>query len=178
MRPSSETLDEQCELLKTLDFFSDFVQEEMCGKCLPCMIGAEQIIVLFNKLTRGEGEERDLEFLEVLSAGVQELARCRRGRRAAEVLANSLLKRDEYQEHIQEKRCPARSCSSLLHYRVIADRCTMCGRCKEVCPQGAVVGEEYLPYLADNEPYYIMISRCNNCGLCLPVCEASAIELI
>ena len=72
----------------------------------------------------------------------------------------------------------ARSCSSLVHYRVIPERCTMCGLCKEVCPQGAIVGEEYLPYLADNEPYYININKCDNCGLCLPVCEANAIELI
>jgi NAD-dependent dihydropyrimidine dehydrogenase PreA subunit len=54
----------------------------------------------------------------------------------------------------------------------------MCGLCKEVCPQEAIVGEEYLPYLADNEPYYININKCDNCGLCLPVCEANAIELI
>jgi ferredoxin len=171
-------LDEKCELLKTLDFFSDFVQEEMCGKCLPCMIGAEQIIELFGKLSRGEGEERDLEILEALSAGVQETARCRRGKKAADVLADSLLNTGEYKEHALLKRCPTRSCSSLLHYQVVPEKCTMCGRCKEVCPQGAIFGDEYIPYLADNEPYYIKVSRCNNCGLCLPVCEASAIELV
>lgn len=179
MTPPNETLeDERCELLKTLEFFLDFAQEEMCGKCLPCMLGTEQIIELFKKLTRGEGQEQDLDLLEVLSAEVQETARCGRGKKAAGVLADSLLKREEYEEHAREKRCPARSCSSLVHYRVIPEKCTMCGLCKEVCPQGAIYGEEYILYLADNEPYYIKASKCDNCGLCLPVCEAGAIELI
>jgi NAD-dependent dihydropyrimidine dehydrogenase PreA subunit len=170
--------DRRCELLKTLESFADFAQEEMCGECLPCMLGTEQTIELFKRLTRGEGQERDLELLEVLSIWVKETARCKKGRKAAEVLADSLLKREEYEEHALEKRCPARACSNLVHYRIIPEKCTMCGLCKEVCPQGAIFGEEYIPYLADNEPYYIKISKCDNCGLCLPVCEANAIELI
>ena len=54
----------------------------------------------------------------------------------------------------------------------------MCGLCMQVCPNGAIYGEEYVSYLADNEPYVIRVSRCDNCGLCLPVCEAGAIELV
>ena len=182
MTPPDEILeaekDERCELVKTLEFYSEFAQDEMCGECLSCMIGTEQVILLFNRLTRGEGQERDLDLLKRLSTEVQATARCRRGIRAAGVLADSLQKSDEYEEHAREKHCPAGSCSSLVHYRIIPEKCTMCGLCKEVCPQGAIFGEEYLPYLADNEPYYIKVSKCDNCGLCLPVCEAGAIELI
>jgi ferredoxin len=181
MTTPNETLvekDEGCEVLKTLEFFSEFAEEEMCGKCLSCMFGTEQIIMLFNRLTQGEGQEQDLEILRVLSVGVQETALCKRGKEAAGVLADSLLEINQYEEHVREKRCPAKSCSSLVHYRVIPEKCTMCGLCKEVCPQGAIFGEEYLPYLAENEPYYININKCDNCGLCLPVCEANAIELI
>lgn len=167
-----------CELLKTLDFYADFAQEEMCGQCLPCMRGTEQIIELFRRITRGEGQEHDVDLLAILSAGVQETARCRRGMNAASALADSLLKRDEYEEHARAKRCPAGACSSLIHYKIIPEKCTMCGLCKAVCPQGAISGEEYISYLPDNKPYSIKASKCNNCGLCLPVCEAGAIDLV
>ena len=182
MTPPEEALehrqDEECVVLKTLEFYSDFAEEEMCGRCLPCMRGTEQIVELFKRLTQGEGQEEDLNLLEALAAGVQETALCRRGRNAAGTLGESLLKRDEYEEHARAKRCPARACSSLVHYSIIPEKCTMCGLCKEVCPQGAIYGEEYIAYLADNAPYTIKASRCDNCGLCLPVCEAGAIELI
>jgi NAD-dependent dihydropyrimidine dehydrogenase PreA subunit len=141
------------------------------------MIGTEQVVLIFSRLTRGEGQERDLDLLKRIATEVQTTARCRRGIRAASVLAESLEKSDVYEEHAREKHCPSGSCSGLVHYRVIPDKCTMCGLCKEACPRGAIVGEEYLPYLADNEPYYIKVNKCDNCGLCLPACEAGAIEL-
>ena len=170
--------DGKCDVLKTLEFFSEFAREEMCGECFTCMIGTEQAVTLLNRLTQGAGEEGDLERLEMIAVGVQETARCRRGRKAAEALANSLLQREQYEAHLREKRCPAGSCPGLLHYRIIAERCTMCGRCKEVCPQEAVFGDPYVPYLADNKPYSIHIGRCNNCGACVAVCPANAIVLL
>jgi NADH-quinone oxidoreductase subunit F len=182
MSPAEETLDQEnetaCVVLKTQESYLEFAEEVMCGRCLPCMRGTEQIVEIFGRLTRGEGQDHDLDLLEALAAGVQETAMCRRGQNAAGALADSLLRRDEYEEHVREKRCPARDCSSLVHYTIIPEKCTMCGLCKGVCPRGAITGEEYLSYLADNKPYAIKAGRCDNCGLCLLVCEVGAIELV
>ncbi len=169
-------VNETCEVNKTLEFFSD-VQDKTCGRCLPCMVGPAQIIEMLQKLTRGEGEESDIHLLRLLSSGMGGTARCKGGQDAAEVLANSLLT-GEYEEHIEKKRCPKKACPGLTTYRIIAEKCTMCGLCKEVCPEGAIFGEEYIPYLADNEPYTIRAEKCTKCGLCLPVCAEAAIELV
>jgi len=182
MSPAEEILDQEheeaCVVLEAQGSYLEFAEEVMCGRCLPCMRGTEQIVEIFARLTRGEGQEQDLNLLEVLAAGIQETAMCRRGQNAAGALADSLLRRDEYEEHVRAKRCPARACSGLVHHWINSEKCTMCGLCKEVCPRGAIYGEEYISYLTDNEPYIIKASRCDNCGLCLPVCEAGAIELV
>lgn len=182
MSPAEETLDQEneeaCVVLETQESYLEFAEEVMCGRCLPCMRGTEQIIEIFARITRGESQEQDLDLLDALAAGIQETAMCRRGQNAAGVLADSLLRRDEYEEHVLAKRCPARACSVLVHYWINPEKCTMCGLCKDVCRRGAIYGEEYIPYLADNKPYTIQASRCDNCGLCLPVCEVGAIELV
>lgn len=172
----SKAGNETCEVIKTLKFFSD-IEGKTCGRCLPCMVGPAQVIGILQKLTRGEGEKEDINLLRLLSFGMEETVRCKGGKDAAEVLANSLLS-GEYDEHVEKKRCRKRSCPGLTTYTVIAEKCTMCGLCQEVCPEGAVFGEKYIPYLADNAPYTIRAEKCTKCGLCLPVCAAGAIELV
>lgn len=169
-------VNETCEVVKTLEFFSE-VAEKTCGRCVPCMVGPAHITEILQKLTRGEGEKEDIHLLRLLSSGMEGTVRCKGGKDAAEVLANSLLS-GEYEEHVEKKRCPKRACPGLTTYRVIAEKCTMCGLCKEACPEGAIFGEEYIPYLADNTPYTIKAEKCNKCGLCLPVCADGAIELV
>ncbi len=174
----NEAVNNTCGVLKSLEFFSHFLQDKMCGKCLPCMFGTEQIIEILQKLTQGEGEEKDVHLLRLISSGLEETARCKHGKDAAGVLASSLLSGEEYEGHWEKKRCSRRSCEKLISYRVIAEKCTMCGLCKEICPEGAVFGEEYVSYLADNEPYYINANKCSKCGRCLEVCPEGAIELV
>jgi len=147
-----------------------------CGKCSSSTVGPTQILELLRKLSRGEGEEEDLHLLRVLSSGLEETLPLPNGKGVAEVLSRSLSS-GEYEEHVEEKRCAKCSCEGLTTYRIIPERCTMCGECKEVCPKGAIFGEEYIPYLADNAPYTIDPEKCTKCGLCLPVCAEGAIEL-
>ncbi|GFP32085.1 NADP-reducing hydrogenase subunit HndC, partial [Candidatus Hakubella thermalkaliphila] len=178
MESIKEAENKTCQVQKSLEFFSHFLQDKMCGKCLPCMYGTEQIIEILQKLIQGEGEENDTHLLRLISSGLEETVRCKHGRDAAAVLTSSLLFEEQYQEHWEEKRCSSRSCEKLTSYRVIAEKCTMCGLCKEICPEGAVFGEEYIPYLADNEPYYIEANKCSKCGRCLEVCPEGAIEVV
>lgn len=176
MKPADETVDETCEVVKMLGVFSD-VENEVCGRCLPCMIGPAQIVRILQKVTHGNGEKEDIYLLRLLSSKTKETARCKGGRNIAQSLASSLLSL-EYEEHVEEKRCLKRSCKELVTYRIIAEKCTMCGLCKEVCPDEAVLGEKYIPYLSDNTPYIIKAEKCTMCELCLPVCAEGAIEIV
>ncbi len=172
-------VEERCAVLEALEYFRDFAQKEMCGRCLPCMLGTDRIIWILDKITRGEGISQDMEFLRLISSRVNETARCKKGREAAQLLSDSLSSRErEYWEHIEEKHCPKKSCKDLISYRVVAERCTRCGSCKSICPEEAILGDEYIPYLADNRPYIIMEKKCTKCGLCLSTCEADAIILV
>lgn len=144
------------------------------GRCPSSTVGVAQILGILEKLSRGEGEEEDLHLLRVLSCGLEETLP--NGKGAAEVLVRSLSS-GEYEEHVREKRCAKRSCDGLTTYRIIPEKCTMCGLCKKACPEGAIFGEEYIPYLADNAPYTIEVKKCTKCGLCVPVCAKGAIEL-
>jgi ferredoxin len=174
MRPNDEDKNEICEIVKMLEFFAN---AETCGRCLPCIAGPAQIIEILQKINQGKGETPHIPLLHLLSSGMAWAARCKSGKEAGEVLATSL-STGEYEVHVEKKQCPKRVCEGLTTYSVIAEKCTMCGRCKEVCPENAIFGEEYIPYLADNAPYTINAEKCTKCGECLPVCPEGAIELI
>ena len=45
---------------------------------------------------------------------------------------------DEYEAHIQEKRCPTAVCEALVHYFIVEDKCIGCGVCYDVCKFSAV----------------------------------------
>lgn len=145
-----------------------------CGRYPSSTVGVAQVLGVLEKLSRGEGEEEDLHLLLVLSSGLEEALA--NGKGVAEVLSRSLSSR-EYEEHVRDKRCAKLSCEGLTTYRIIPERCTMCGLCKKACPEGAILGEEYIPYLLDNAPYTIMADKCTKCGRCVPVCPEGAIEL-
>jgi len=45
----------------------EFLAEESCGKCAPCREGTEVMLEILGRLTKGEGEQQDIEILEDLS---------------------------------------------------------------------------------------------------------------
>jgi ferredoxin len=171
-----ELINEPCEVIKTLRTTSN-LKDKACGKCLPCIIALPQITNILQKITRGEGNVEDISLLRLLATWTELTARCRGCRDAAVSLAKSLLS-GEYEEHVEKKQCDKRSCDGLTTYKIIAEKCTMCGLCKEACPENAIFGEKYIPYLADNAPYTIIEKRCTKCGLCVQVCAEKAIVLV
>jgi NADH-quinone oxidoreductase subunit F len=162
-------------VLATKEELKKFAREEMCGRCLPCPAGVLTAISLLERLSQGEGTERDLERLFAIGEYLPQLARCPRGQRAGEQLAQSLKEEEAFRAHLA-RRCPAGDCQGLVKYRVIPERCTMCGRCREVCPQDAILGEPYVAYRGDNRPYEIVPKLCDGCGLCQEACPEEAIE--
>jgi ferredoxin len=165
----------ECVLTRMTQVLTGFAQEGLCGRCLPCPLGVAQALAILRRLSRGEGVEGDVARLSRIATSLGEAARCRRGKEAARALAGSLRDEAEYLAHLAG-RCPNGACRDLRRFRVVAERCTMCGRCQEVCPRGAIVGDPYIPYRGDNRPYLILERKCDGCGHCVAACPVRAIE--
>ena len=118
-----------------------------------------------------------LELIEELSECVAEASLCALGGTAPNpVLSTLRYFRDEYKEHILNKRCPAKVCRAFLKYRILSDVCSMCGRCAKACPAEAITGkvkkkkEKGIPFAIDE-------AKCIKCGMCFESCKFEAVEV-
>ena len=164
-------LDERDCMVDIARFFLQFTQAESCGKCTFCRIGTKRMLEILERLCVGEGQPGDLENLEELADRVRRTSLCGLGRTAPNpVLTTLKYFRDEYEAHLNEKRCPARRCPALIHYRV-TDACIGCTLCAQACPVEAI---EFCPY----EQHEVDDEKCTRCGMCLLVCQDDAIEVV
>jgi NADH-quinone oxidoreductase subunit F len=145
-------------------YFLDFLSDESCGKCVPCREGLRQMNRILENITAGRGKEGDIETLEELSELAMDASLCALGKSAPNPLLSTLRYfRDEYDAHIQEKRCPALLCKELVSYYIDPEKCTACLICLRKCPEGGVVGGKNLIHVIDRE-------KCTSCGVCYDVC--------
>jgi NADH-quinone oxidoreductase subunit F len=164
-------LDERDCMVDIARYFLQFTQAESCGKCTFCRIGTKRMLEILERLCAGEGQPGDLENLEELADHVARTSLCGLGRTAPNpVLTTLKYFRDEYEAHLNEKRCPARRCPALIHYRV-TDACIGCTLCAQACPVEAI---EFRPY----EKHEVDDEKCTRCGMCLLVCQDDAIEVV
>jgi NADH-quinone oxidoreductase subunit F len=108
-------VDETTCMVDLARHYMHFTQEESCGKCVPCRVGTRQMHDILVRITRGEGEEEDLARLQELGESIMAASLCGLGQTAPNPVLSTLRHfRDEYLDHIQHRRCPARVCSELL----------------------------------------------------------------
>jgi len=151
-------------------FFLEFTVDESCGKCPPCRIGTKRMFEILERITGGKGENGDIEQLEGLAKNIAATALCGLGKTSPNpVLSTLKYFRNEYEEHIYEKKCSSKVCKSLIKFRVIDDLCKKCGICAKNCSVNAIKGDK-------NTPYVIDTSKCIGCGVCLTKCPFEAIE--
>ncbi len=163
-------MDEDNCMVDVAKFYMEFICDESCGKCTQCRIGTKRLLEFLNKITEGNGEMADIHKLESLSSTIKVGALCGLGKTAANPVLSTLTKfKEEYIAHIEEKRCPAGVCKSLIDYHINPERCKKCGMCSRVCPTNAISG------IPGKEPYVINISRCIKCGTCIATCKFNAI---
>ncbi len=163
-------MDEDNCMVNIAKFFLEFTVDESCGKCPPCRIGTRRMLEMLKKITDGNGEPGDLEKLESLAKNIKASALCGLGQTAPNpVLSTIRYFRDEYEAHINEKRCPAGVCKSLLNYTIDPDKCRGCSLCAKVCPASAISGQIKSPYVIDQQ-------KCVKCGACMEKCKFGAIE--
>ncbi len=161
-------MDEDTCMVNVAKYFIGFLKGESCGKCTPCREGLAQMLHILDRITCGEGKSGDVEKLEIL-ADTLSASLCALGKTAANpVLSTLRYFREEYDAHIHEQHCPAKECSGLFFYEILADPCTGCAICKRHCPSEAISGERRELHVLDRE-------MCTMCGICFEKCPFNAI---
>jgi NADH-quinone oxidoreductase subunit F len=170
-------MDESTCMVDVAKYFMNFLKDESCGKCTSCREGTKRMHELLTEITEGRGTADHIDLLEELGWVTAEASLCALGGTAPNpVLSTIRYFRDEYQEHIINKRCPAKVCRALLKYRILSDVCTMCGRCAKACPVEAISGktktkkEKGIPFKIDEQ-------KCTRCGMCFESCKFEAVEV-
>lgn len=164
-------MDETTCMVSMAQFFLDFTAKESCGKCIHCRIGTKRMLEILNRIVKGEGREGDIELLEELCYSIKDGALCGLGQTAPNpVLTTIKYFRNEYEAHIKDKKCPAKSCPDLLAYTIDADKCRGCTLCAKKCPANAIIGQVKSAHKIDQD-------KCIKCGSCVSVCRFGAVKV-
>jgi len=165
-------MDESTCMVDVARYFLDFLIDESCGKCVPCRIGLSRMREIIDSISKGRGTEEQLKLLEDTAETVTLTSLCALGKTAPNpVLSTLKYFRSEYEAHINEKRCPAGVCRSLIHYSIDEKLCTGCGLCAEACPHQALFGLKKKPHVIDD-------TKCVKCGICRDRCPFHVISVI
>lgn len=158
-------MDEDNCMVDTAKFFTDFSQQESCGKCTQCRIGTYHMLRILEEITRGNGSLKGLETLKDLAEDIKAGSFCGLGKMASNpVLTTLRYFRDEYEAHVLEKRCPAHVCKELTAYYILPEKCERgCDHCVLACPAEAIFSDEQGLKVVDQ-------SKCTKCGSCELVC--------
>ncbi len=156
-------------MVEVARFFMSFTQRESCGKCTPCREGTKRMLEILERIVAGQGKLEDLDTLEELAKMIQTMALCGLGKSAPlPVLSTLATFRDEYIEHIVDKKCRAKTCTALRRYVINPDFCKGCSKCARNCPVNAISG-------VVRHPYTINSDLCIKCGACKENCAFDAI---
>ncbi len=164
-------LDEDTCMVDFARYFTNFLQNESCGKCSSCREGIQRMFEILTDITEGKANDTSIELLEELGSVIKDTSLCALGQTAPNsVLTSIRYFRNEYIAHIKDKKCFAGVCRALIRYKIDKEICTGCGVCKINCPEGAIVGEL-------KQPHLILQDKCIKCGICHDNCNFNAINL-
>ncbi|KAF5423029.1 MAG: NADH-quinone oxidoreductase subunit F [Candidatus Methanomarinus sp.] len=162
-------MDEDTCMVDVARYFTNFLQEESCGKCVPCREGLLRMGEILTDITEGRGTMEQLSLIEDLSELLKDASLCALGTTAANPVMSTLKYfRNEYIAHIKDHKCPAGVCKELITYGIDPDKCTGCGACMKTCPSGAITGEKKQPHVLDT-------GKCIKCQICYDVCKFDAV---
>jgi NADH-quinone oxidoreductase subunit F len=142
-------VDESTCMVDFAKYFMEFIQNESCGKCIPCREGTRRMLEILEALTRPRHKEADLDsllrmqgimHLKKLAETIRSTSLCGLGQSAPNpVLSTLQWFRDEYEAHLFERRCPSGSCKELVG-----------APCQNGCPVGTEVWR-YVAHIARGE---------------------------
>ncbi len=171
-------VDDQTCMVNLSKYFMEFLQHESCGKCIPCREGTRRMLQILEEITRRPKEESTHETLrrfkgvvalEGLAEVIRDTSLCGLGSNAPNPVISSLKWfREEFEEHIFDRKCRAGVCRDLRTFVIDAEFCTGCNICQKKCPENAIIG-------TIKSPHFIIETKCNGCGICFDVCKFNAI---
>lgn len=164
-------MDSHTCMVEVARFFMNFTQNESCGKCVPCREGTKRMLEILERIVAGNGTVEDLDTLEELATTITETALCGLGKSAAlPVMSTLKLFRDEYMEHVVDKKCRSHNCTALRKFIIAPEKCKGCSKCARNCPVNAISGKVREPFVIDTE-------KCIKCGACESACAFHAIYI-
>ncbi|PXV89155.1 NADH:ubiquinone oxidoreductase subunit F (NADH-binding) [Lachnotalea glycerini] len=162
-------MDEDTCMVEVARFFMNFTQNESCGKCVPCREGTKRMLEILERIVSGNGTLEDLDLLEELGEAITATALCGLGKSAALPVLSTLKNfREEYVEHVVDKRCKTGTCQAMIKYKINPEACKGCSKCARNCPVNAISGKV-------KEPFIINGDKCIKCGACIENCSFGAI---
>lgn len=165
-------LDEDNCMVDTARYFLTFLEEESCGKCVPCREGVKRMRQILSDICDGKGRESDIDLLRELGAHLQDSALCALGSSAPNPVLTTLnYFLDEYNAHIKDKKCPAGVCKSLIRFFIINEKCPGCAMCVKTCPTNAIT------FVEKKKPVILDESKCIKCRTCYDICKMGAVGI-
>jgi NADH-quinone oxidoreductase subunit F len=164
-------MDESTCMVDVARYFVSFLEDESCGKCVPCREGLRRMRQVLDRITIGIGREEDLNLLDWMCRWISQGSLCGLGQTAPNpVLTTLTYFRDEYEAHIKSEKCPAGVCKELIYFSVESGKCVGCGACLKACPVEAITGEL-------KKAHQIDIATCIKCGACREACNYDAVTV-
>lgn len=173
-----QILDDTVCMVDLSKYFMHFIRNESCGKCIPCREGSNRMYQILDNISRrpysNEGHNTLERFkgvihLETLAEVMRDTSLCGLGQTAPKPLLKALKSfRNEFEEHIFDRKCNAGVCRDLRTFYIDVDKCTGCTACAKKCPTNAIIG-------TPRSPYFIVEEKCIGCGVCQETCKFTAV---
>ncbi len=173
-------IDENTCMVDLVRFYMEFVRNESCGKCIPCREGTSRMLEILDSVIKkplSEDSGTTLERfkgvmqLETIASVMKDTSLCGLGQTAPDPFLSALKNfREEFEEHIFDRKCRANICRGLRTFIIDVDKCTGCTACASKCPVNAIYGTRL-------QPFFIVDEKCIGCGICYDICKFSAITV-
>lgn len=174
-------MDEDTCMVDIARYFLTFIQNESCGKCVPCREGTKRMLEIIERVptayrfTKTKSDQlqrfKGMITLQRLASVIRDTSLCGLGQSAPNpVLSGLMYFKHEYEEHLYERKCSSGVCKELLIYSIDNAKCTGCGVCVRKCSEGAILGEK-------GHAHYIVEDKCVKCGMCFESCRFDAIDV-